>query len=164
MWHEVKLIVVYCLIWYVWALTQLLCFCRWQLAQRPEWDGVHRPCLVPAASARAGSPLSGVWTLPQRKKQKPIPVSTRSARFYSFKAINRTALATQRFLFSLYLKHLSSTVLLKLWPLDLLFVPAGLCWWWRASEKACRWHICWSCQGTHSKEESFSLLKLDSEV
>lgn len=73
----------YCLslFWCVWALTEMLCFCRWQLAQKQEWDGEHRQCLVPAASARAGSPPSGVWTLPQRKRQKPIPLSTRSMRF-----------------------------------------------------------------------------------
>lgn len=68
------------LIWCVWALTVMMCFRRWQLAQKREWDGEHRPCLVPAASARAGSHPSGVWTLPQRKRQKLIPLSTRSAR------------------------------------------------------------------------------------
>ena len=77
------------LIWHVWGLTESLCFCRWPLAQRLEWDGEHRPCLVLAASARAGSPLSGVSTLPQRKKQKPIPASTRSLGFFSYFQVSR---------------------------------------------------------------------------
>lgn len=58
------------------------CFCRWRLAQRQEWGDKLRPCLVPAANARAGSPPSGVSTLPQRKRQKLIPLSTRSVRFF----------------------------------------------------------------------------------
>lgn len=80
------------LIWHVWGLTESLCFCRWPLAQRLEWDGEHRPCLVPAASARAGSPLSGVSTLPQRKKRKPTPASTRSLGFYSYFQVSRRSI------------------------------------------------------------------------
>lgn len=38
-----------------------------------------------------------------------------------------------------------------------LCVPPGLCWWRRASEKAFKWHICWSCQGTHSKYDYFAV-------
>ncbi len=74
---------------YFCCLTELLCFCRWQLAQRMEWDGEHRLCLVPAASARAGSLLSGVLTLPQRKKLKRILVSIRSVKFYSHLQVSK---------------------------------------------------------------------------
>lgn len=132
-------------VWCVWALAEMSCFCRWQLAQKQEWDGEHRPCLVPAASARAGSHPCGVWTLPQRKRQKPIPLSTRSVRFstlinvLSFPTPNRTSLIS----YCLFINDLSSTIMLELRPPDLLFLPTGLCWWWKASEKICRWHICW---------------------
>lgn len=96
MWHEVKWTFVrvsrsICL-----APTVLLCFCRWQLAQRLEWGGEHKPCLVLAASERAGSLPSGVWTQPQRRRPKPTPQSVRSVLssnikrlFWSYEALTQ---------------------------------------------------------------------------
>lgn len=88
-WREVKQIAVD-LIWSVLTPLRHVTFSRWQPAQRPEWDGERRPCLVPAVSARAGSLPSGVWTLPQRKRQKPTQRSARSVKcstsFQNFRA------------------------------------------------------------------------------
>ncbi len=56
-----------------------------------ELGDVHRACLVPPVNERAGSPLCGVWTLPQKRKPKADPASTRftSARYY-IHVFNRT--------------------------------------------------------------------------
>lgn len=104
-------------------LTESSCFRRWQLARRPECGGERRPCPVPAASARAGSPLSGVWTLPQRKKQKLIPASTRSVRFYSSFQVSQRSIERheKKISFRFILKLL---VLLELRPPNLPFCPS----------------------------------------
>lgn len=145
MGHKVKGISVYISFsvsepWLRWDV-----FCRWLLAQRPEWGGEHRPCLALAASARAGSPPSGDWTLPQRRRQKPIPLSTRSLAFsfhfflFSFEARNRNVLLNWPFP-QVCILHSSA------WAMTLdVCLSAGFCWWWRAGQKVCRWHICWWC-------------------
>ena len=59
----------------------LVCFgsCRSLLARRAAWGGAPTPCRARPVSARAGSPPSGAWTPPQRRRQKDIPASTRCA-------------------------------------------------------------------------------------
>lgn len=80
----------------------VLCFHRWQPERRWEWGDGHRRCLALAASARADSPPSGASTLPQRKKQKLILVSTRSECCFHFQSDLQNSLAAKiSFFFSL---------------------------------------------------------------
>lgn len=135
----------------------VLCFHRWQPERRWEWGDGHRRCLALAASARADSPPSGASTLPQRKKQKLILVSTRSECSFRYQSDLQNRLAAKiSFFLSLSGIDCVQFFFFAHWAFSLC-VPAGLCWWRRASEKASKWHICWSCQGTHSKYEYFAV-------
>lgn len=128
-----------------WAVMLFQVAARTEIGVRRRTQAMSRSC------SKRKSRFSSLWGLDttSKKKTKPHPSINQVCKLFPVSKWSIELPWPQRSPF--FLRHLSSTILLELWPLDPLFVPAGLCWWWRASEKAFRWHICWSCQGTDSK-------------
>lgn len=141
-----------------WAIMFLQVAARTEIGVRRRTQAMSRSC------SKRKSRFSSLWGLDttSKKKTKAHPSINQVCTlfFIKFKTDLWNCLGRSPF----FLCHLSSAILLQLWQVDLLFVSAGLCWWWWLSEKTFRWHICWSCQGTHSKKELIRLHKFDSEL
>lgn len=130
-----------------WAVMFLQVAARTETSVRRRTQAMSRSC------SKRKSRFSSLWGLDTTSKKKTKAHPSINQVCEAFLCHIKWFYVSMHTSLSIYLAQFC----FELWPIYLLFVFAGLCWWRGASEKAHRWYICWFCQGTHSKEKLFIL-------